>query len=190
MYFNGSQAKFLVQRCSNSKIARDTVGSLGPAIVQASQQALQGLSRQDLSNPEVTKNLVDGIQQICEKEERECVVKARIVRKKVRKSFKNANCSNTCYLVQINLISRPKDYLQKIIVLTLQLNDLTTASKQNTLMATISLNQFRVKINSDEGMSAVEEALNLDEGNDPSGLHTSQVSKSESNLRYPREAIE
>ena len=57
-------------------------------------------------------------------------------------------------------------------------------------MKTISLNQFREKINSDEGLSAVEEALNLDEGNDPSGLHTSQVSKSGSNIGCPHEAME
>ena len=46
----------------------------------------------------------------------------------------------------------------------------------------MSLNQFKAKINSEEGFPVVEEALNLDEGNDPSGLQTSQVRKLYKNL--------
>ena len=42
-------------------------------------------------------------------------------------------------------------------------------------MKTMSLNQFKEKVEAGEGLSAVQEALNLDEGNDPSGLQAAQV---------------
>ena len=42
-------------------------------------------------------------------------------------------------------------------------------------MKTMSLNQFKDQVEAGEGLSAVQEALNLDEGNDPSGLQTTQV---------------
>ena len=42
-------------------------------------------------------------------------------------------------------------------------------------MKTVSLNQFKDDVEASEGLSAVQEALNLDEGNDPSGLQVAQV---------------
>ena len=59
----------------------------------------------------------------------------------------------------------------------MQLNDITTASKEKALMKTLSLSTFKDQIDAMDGWGAVQQALNLDEGNDPEGLQTSQVGR-------------
>lgn len=55
------------------------------------------------------------------------------------------------------------------------MDDITRISQTGALTNVMSLDQFKEKINSEDGIPGVEEALNLDEGNDPVALQPSQV---------------
>ena len=78
------QTQFLMELCS-SQITRDTVEDLGPAVVQASQQALSGLRQHDLTGP-IVNSILTGIQQICEGNQLDCVAKAWLIQNKVSAS--------------------------------------------------------------------------------------------------------
>ena len=58
---------------------------LGPAVVQASQQALRGLRQHDLTDS-IVNSILTGIQQICEGNELDCVAKAWLIQNKVSAS--------------------------------------------------------------------------------------------------------
>ena len=77
-----SQTQFITELCS-SQMTRDTVENLGPAVVQASQQALRSLRQHDLTDI-IVNNILTGIQQICEGNQLDCVAKAWLIQNKVR----------------------------------------------------------------------------------------------------------
>ena len=82
MYFYAdSQAQFLTELCS-SQLTRDIVEDLGPAVVQASQQALRGLRQHDLTDS-IVISILTGIQQMCEGNQLDCVAKSWLIQNKV-----------------------------------------------------------------------------------------------------------
>ena len=89
IFYIVSQTQFLTELCS-SQMTRDTVENLGPAVVQASQQALRTLRQHDLTDS-IINSISTGIQQICEGNQLDCVAKAWLIQNKVSGMQKNAN---------------------------------------------------------------------------------------------------
>ena len=64
-------------------VTRNTVEDLGAAVLQVPQEALRGLTQQDLSDSTVRDSVLSGLQQICDENHPDCLATAWIVLNKV-----------------------------------------------------------------------------------------------------------